>query len=56
MKRLQIVGALFLPQMIIDIIEEYWRTGATHIESVTHTFPDRIQFIGEKVLPYFRRK
>jgi G6PDH family F420-dependent oxidoreductase len=39
---------------IIKIIDEYWNAGATHVELVTHSFPERIRFIGEKVLPYFR--
>jgi coenzyme F420-dependent glucose-6-phosphate dehydrogenase len=41
------------PEDIIEIIDEYWNIGATHVELVTHSFPDRIKFIGEKVLPYF---
>ena len=38
---------------IIEAIEKYWFVGATHVELMTHSFPDRIEFIGEKVLPYF---
>ena len=42
------------PNDIIDTIEKYRQAGATHIELVTHSFPDRIDFIGKKVLPYFK--
>ncbi len=41
------------PDEIIETIEKYWNVGATHIELVTHSFPERIKLIGEKVLPYF---
>ncbi len=41
------------PDDIIEAIEKYWYAGATHVELVTHSFPDRIELIGEKVLPYF---
>jgi coenzyme F420-dependent glucose-6-phosphate dehydrogenase len=44
------------PDDIIDVIERYARVGATHIELVTHSFPQRIRFIGERVLPYFSNK
>jgi coenzyme F420-dependent glucose-6-phosphate dehydrogenase len=40
---------------IIEAIEKYWFVGATHVELMTHSFPDRIEFIGEKVLPYFTK-
>ena len=39
---------------IIDFIEKYQRAGATHVELVTNTFSDRIEFVGKKVLPYFK--
>jgi len=39
---------------IIEIIENYELAGATHIELVTHAFAEKIRFIGEKVLPYFK--
>jgi len=42
------------PDDIIETIEKYWRVGATHIELVTHSFPERIKLIGERVLPYFK--
>jgi coenzyme F420-dependent glucose-6-phosphate dehydrogenase len=42
------------PDDIIERIEEYLRSGATHVELVTHSFPEKIKLIGEKVLPYFR--
>jgi coenzyme F420-dependent glucose-6-phosphate dehydrogenase len=41
------------PEDIIETIEKYCRAGATHIELVTNSFPERIEFIGKKVLPYF---
>lgn len=41
---------------IINVIEKYQQANATHIELVTHSFPDRIKYIGKKVLPYFRSK
>jgi coenzyme F420-dependent glucose-6-phosphate dehydrogenase len=44
------------PDDIIETIERYLYAGATHVELVTHSFPDRIEFIGEKVLPYFTNK
>jgi len=44
------------PNDIIEIIEEYQRSGATHVELVTHSFSDKIELIGEKVLPYFREE
>jgi coenzyme F420-dependent glucose-6-phosphate dehydrogenase len=43
------------PDDIIGAIEKYWSAGATHVELVTHSFPDRIELIGEKVLPYFTK-
>jgi alkanesulfonate monooxygenase SsuD/methylene tetrahydromethanopterin reductase-like flavin-dependent oxidoreductase (luciferase family) len=44
------------PDDIIKRIEEYFRSGTTHVELVTHSFPERIKFIGEKVLPYFNER
>ena len=44
------------PDDIIEIIEEYCRSGATHVELVTHSFSDKIKLIGEKVLPHFKEK
>ena len=41
------------PDDVIDVVERYRRAGATHVELVTHSFPERIKFIGKKVLPYF---
>ena len=40
---------------VISVIEKYQQAGATHIELVTHSFPDRIKFVGEKILPYFKK-
>ena len=41
------------PDEIIGTIEKYWNVGASHIELVTHSFPERIELIGKEVLPYF---
>ncbi len=41
---------------LIETIEKYLRSRATHVELVTHSFPEKIKFIGEKVLPYFKGK
>jgi coenzyme F420-dependent glucose-6-phosphate dehydrogenase len=41
------------PDDIVQAIEKYSHAGATHIELVTHSFPERIELIGEKVLPHF---
>jgi coenzyme F420-dependent glucose-6-phosphate dehydrogenase len=43
------------PDDLIETIEKYINAGANHIELVTHSFPKRISFIGEKVLPYFEK-
>jgi G6PDH family F420-dependent oxidoreductase len=42
------------PEDIINKIKEYQLAGATHVELVTHSYPDKIRYIGEKVLPTFR--
>jgi len=44
------------PDDIIQAIEKYSDAGATHVELVTHSFPERIDLIGQKVLPYFNKK
>jgi coenzyme F420-dependent glucose-6-phosphate dehydrogenase len=44
------------PDDVINVIDRYAKVGATHIELVTHSFPERIRYIGEKVLPYFSKK
>ena len=41
------------PEDVIDTIEKYWHIGATHVELVTHSFIDKVEFIGRKVMPYF---
>ena len=46
----------FIPDDIIEAIEKYSSVSATHVELVTHSFPDRIELIGERVLPYFTNK
>jgi alkanesulfonate monooxygenase SsuD/methylene tetrahydromethanopterin reductase-like flavin-dependent oxidoreductase (luciferase family) len=43
------------PDDIIEAIEKFWHAGATHVELVTHSFPDRIELIGKRVLPYFTK-
>ncbi|MDA4130875.1 MAG: LLM class flavin-dependent oxidoreductase [Thaumarchaeota archaeon] len=44
------------PDQLIGIIESYQKAGATHVDLVANSFPERINFIGEKVLPYFVQK
>ncbi len=44
------------PDDLIEAIESYVGRGATHIDVVTNSFPDKIQLVGEKVLPHFRQK
>jgi coenzyme F420-dependent glucose-6-phosphate dehydrogenase len=41
---------------VISLIEKYQKAGATHIELVTHSFSDRIEFVGQKILPFFKKK
>ena len=41
---------------IIDFIEKYQRVGATHVGLVTNTFSSKIEFVGKKVLPYFKNQ
>ncbi len=41
------------PDDIIEAVDSYWKVGATHVEIDTNSFPERIRFLGEKVLPYF---
>jgi G6PDH family F420-dependent oxidoreductase len=51
-------GKLFAatPEELISAIENYASKGATHIAVATNSFPERIQFVGEKVLPYFENE
>ena len=44
------------PDDILETIEKYSQAGATEIELVTHSFADRIEYVGQKVLPYLRWK
>lgn len=44
------------PDELIGSIEKFQKAGATHVELVTHSFPDRIKLLGEKVLPHFKKK
>ena len=41
------------PDDITEALDSYWKVGATHVEIDTNSFPERIRFLGEKVLPYF---
>ena len=43
------------PEDLIKAVESYIRVGATHIDIVTNSFPDKIQLVGEKVLSHFRK-
>jgi coenzyme F420-dependent glucose-6-phosphate dehydrogenase len=43
------------PEDLINAIESYTRVGATHVDVVTNSFPDKIQLVGEKVLPHFQK-
>ena len=40
---------------IIEFIEQYRRAGATLVDICTHSFPENIRFVGEKILPHFNR-
>jgi coenzyme F420-dependent glucose-6-phosphate dehydrogenase len=42
------------PEDLISAIEAYVKIGANHIDVVTNSFPDKIEFVGEKVLPHFQ--
>jgi coenzyme F420-dependent glucose-6-phosphate dehydrogenase len=44
------------PEDLIRTVEKYQRAGSTHVELVTDSFPERIEYIGKKVLPYFWSK
>jgi len=43
------------PEDLIKAIEAYVKIGATHVAVATNSFPDKIQFVGEKVLPHFQQ-
>jgi len=43
------------PEDLIKAIESYSEVGATHIDVVTNSFPEKIQLVGEKVLPHFQK-
>jgi len=40
---------------VIEIIESFRKVGATRVNVCTHSYPDRIRYLGKKVLPYFNR-
>jgi G6PDH family F420-dependent oxidoreductase len=44
------------PEDLIKAIERYLEIGATHIDVATNSYPDKIQLVGEKVIPYFLTK
>jgi len=44
------------PDELIDLIDNYRRIGATHIAFDIQSFPERIEILGERVLPYFSEK
>jgi coenzyme F420-dependent glucose-6-phosphate dehydrogenase len=44
------------PDEIVNVIESYAKKGANHIALSTNSFPDKIQMIGEQVLPHFQTK
>jgi coenzyme F420-dependent glucose-6-phosphate dehydrogenase len=41
------------PEDLIKAIESYTRRGASHVAVVTNSYPDKIRFVGERVLPSF---
>jgi len=43
------------PEDLISAIESYVDIGVNHVDIVTNSFPDKIQLVGEKVLPHFRK-
>jgi coenzyme F420-dependent glucose-6-phosphate dehydrogenase len=55
-KILSNVCFFYPPDELIEIIDKYRKAGTTHVVLVTHSFPDRIRLIAEKVLPYFTEK
>lgn len=44
------------PEEVIELVEQYWKVGATHITFDIQSFPERIEFLGKHVLPYFAEK
>ena len=44
------------PDEVIELVDRYWNVGASHVTFDIQSFPDRIEFLGEKVLPYFAQK
>ena len=42
------------PEDLITTMEKYVAKGTTHIDVVTNSFPDKIELVGEKVLPHFQ--
>ena len=44
------------PEDLIKAVESYIAVGATHIDIVTNSYPDKIQLVGEAVLPHISRE
>ena len=44
------------PDQVIERVEQYRRVGATRVNICTHSFPENIRYMGEKVLPHFTEK
>jgi len=42
------------PEDLVKAIESYLEVGATHIDVVTNSFPDKIELVGTEVLPHFQ--
>jgi coenzyme F420-dependent glucose-6-phosphate dehydrogenase len=42
------------PEDLIKLIESYEKIGADHVAVATNSFPDKIEMIGENVLPHFQ--
>ena len=44
------------PEEVIELTERYSKIGATHVIYDIQSFRDRIEFLGEKVVPFFLQK
>jgi coenzyme F420-dependent glucose-6-phosphate dehydrogenase len=44
------------PDQVIERVEQYRRAGATSVNICTHSFPENIRYMGEKILPHFKEK
>lgn len=43
------------PEDLIKAVEKYINVGATHVDIVTNSFPDKIELVGSKVLPNLQK-